>query len=388
MANKSVIKKLSPYGALLGAIKEIPEHPYTSAGTDVGAAVREVWERIATDVSGAIGEFLENLLAENNPAKSNSIIQDQKLVRNIGVHNSPKVIHLSDFHISVPPDLKKQLRWLVGINNISLLIFSLISYYLKFIRHPSLANSPLVVGVLLRYIEENFPDAWVVISGDLTDKGYEEEYQLARELLEPIIKRGKLIVVPGNHDDGLPLEFPTFNIGYFYKYFGDCSGYGENGFPFVKQLGEDEFLIGVNSVHDFPRPTGTGSIGERQLSDLDRILSSKELTNKVKILVLHHDPFNPLPFTELNDAERFLETIKGRVDVVLCGHKHKSYIKRGYWGIRYICLAPESNYPDESGFIHFRSFEVKGNNQIRLGHHRLNLDKAIAKISSIEKLHK
>ena len=297
-----------------------------------------------------------------------------------------KIIHLSDFHISSPFPVSKQ-WWRelpLPFGRFSSLLSELVSIYLDY-RHLSLTKGAMALGLLVKEIEEKYQDSWVVITGDLTDKGEEEEYKLVRELLEPFIHRKRMIVLPGNHEYPLLPALSLDGMKNFSKYFGDCSG---KDYPILRELSHNLVLIGLNSAHDIPRLSGTGSVGPEQLARLDRLLSSKSLRNKVKILALHHDPFNRNFFTELNDREELLEIIKGRVDIVLCGHKHNSYIKRRCKGIRVICSAPSSVLPDEQGLIHFRSFEVKGNNQIRLGHHRLNLDKAIAKISSLEKLHK
>jgi hypothetical protein len=73
-----------------------------------------------------------------------------------------------------------------------------------------------------------------------------------------------------------------------------------------------------------------GELGEDQLAQLDQSLKILENDPGVEniILALHHHPFQYEPFSQLRDAETFLEVISGdtrgasRVNCLLFGHKH------------------------------------------------------------------
>ena len=215
----------------------------------------------------------------------------------------------------------------------------------------------------------------MIITGDLTDKGEPEEYELARFLLDPLIRQNRVIAVPGNHDDPLLPNPLNRGIEHFKKHFKTCMGVPAGEFPFIREIGGGCVVIGLNSAHNVRRPSGTGSIGKEQLERLDKLLSSSKLKSKVKILALHHDPFNLNPFTELKDADELFEVIENRVDVVLFGHKHHSRLIRNRYGTKLICSAPSSVQKDDAGFIHFRMFEIKNKDHINVRHIKLNLQK-------------
>ena len=62
------------------------------------------------------------------------------------------------------------------------------------------------------------PDV-VVVAGDLTQEGYPDEFQAARDALRPLLEALTTIVIPGNHD--------AKNVGYVH--FEDLFGKGEDG---------------------------------------------------------------------------------------------------------------------------------------------------------------
>jgi len=246
----------------------------------------------------------------------------------------------------------------------------------KLLKGAGLASlAGLIVLAILEF--RHFPDAWVIITGDLTDKGEPKEYKLARILLDPLIRKKRVIAVLGNHDDPLLPNPLNRGIEHFKNHFKTCMGAPVGKFPFIRKIGRGCVVIGLNSAHDIRRPSGTGSIGEEQLERLDKLLNRPRLASKTKILALHHDPFNPNPFTELNDADELLKVIKNRVDVVLFGHKHRSRLIRNRYGIKLICSAPSSVQEDERGMIHFRLIQIQNQDKIQVKHIRLNLEKKI-----------
>ena len=318
-----------------------------------------------------------------------------------------KIIHISDFHLSNPSwrDLsvvlaglgvgaglgsRKSLLEVLNSRDWSKLVkgaglaslAGLIVLAILEFRHYQWTKAPLALALLVQEIEEKFPDAWVIITGDLTDKGEPEEYELARILLDPLIRQNRVIAVPGNHDDPLLPNPLNRGVEHFKKHFKTCRGVPVGEFPFIREIGGGCVVIGLNSAHNVRRPSGTGSIGKEQLERLDKLLSSSKLKSKVKILALHHDPFNLNPFTELKDADELFEVIENRVDIVLFGHKHHSRLIRSRYGTKLICSAPSSVVPDEKGLLLYRMIEISGKNEFKVHPQSLNFEKSIQDIQT------
>ena len=148
----------------------------------------------------------------------------------------------------------------------------------------------------------------VVISGDLTDDGYYHEYAEAKNYIDRIETKRKLII-PGNHD--------SRNAGYelFDELFG--TRYPVCTLEGIKMVGIDSSEPDIDDGH----------IGRIAYPFIEENLSGESF----KILVLHHHLI-PIPDTgrERNipvDAGDVLKLIAGLgVDLVLCGHKHVPWL--------------------------------------------------------------
>jgi Icc protein len=151
--------------------------------------------------------------------------------------------------------------------------------------------------------------ATVVVSGDLTDAGYREEFEQAAEYIDRI-ECENIMVIPGNHD--------SRNVGYvhFERLFGERQS--------VIDL-DDVILVGVDSSEP---DLNDGQVGREHYGFIEESFS--DARDKLKIFVVHHHLI-PLPGTgrERNiifDAGDILERlIEVRVDLVLSGHKHVPY---------------------------------------------------------------
>lgn len=158
---------------------------------------------------------------------------------------------------------------------------------------------------IIREINEG-PFDIVVHTGDVTDTGLREAYELSRELIAHIEK--PLVIMAGNHD--------YRNVGYelFEDYFGDLNGVYED---------EDFIVIYVDSsIPD----RNEGRVGSSKFAWLkDQLISYN--AKKVKIVAVHHHLI-PVPKagTERNvlfnagDLMDLLQTYD--VDLVLSGHRH------------------------------------------------------------------
>lgn len=149
----------------------------------------------------------------------------------------------------------------------------------------------------------------VVVSGDLTDAGYRQEFEMAADYIDRI-ECEYVMVIPGNHD--------SKNVGYihFERLFGKRH-------PIIDL--EEVILVGVDSSEP---DLNEGQVGREHYEFISEAFSTAH--DKLKIFVVHHHLIS-LPGTgrERNiilDAGDILERLtETGVDLVLSGHKHVPY---------------------------------------------------------------
>ncbi|ODS39981.1 MAG: metallophosphoesterase [Candidatus Altiarchaeales archaeon WOR_SM1_79] len=155
------------------------------------------------------------------------------------------------------------------------------------------------------------PDA-IVVTGDLTDGGYLNEYLLLKEQLKKI-DCDKIIIGSGNHD--------YKHTGYllFNKFF-PMKGHHRGIFEF-----DNSVIIMFGTA----RPDrADGEVGYRQILWMEKKL--KEYGDKFKIIGMHHHVI-PIPDTGIerntvSDAGDVLSSLtRNKVNLVLCGHKHRPW---------------------------------------------------------------
>jgi 3',5'-cyclic AMP phosphodiesterase CpdA len=149
----------------------------------------------------------------------------------------------------------------------------------------------------------------VVVSGDLTNAGYRQEFEAAAEYVRRF-RCEHVMVIPGNHD--------SRNVGYvhFERLFGErysCMDF------------EGAVMVGVDSSEP---DLNDGRVGREHYEFIRR--SFEGPGERLKIFVVHHHLI-PLPGTgrERNivfDAGDVLQRlIDVGVNLVLSGHKHVPY---------------------------------------------------------------
>jgi Icc protein len=172
-------------------------------------------------------------------------------------------------------------------------------------------NARFIPDLLDRSIIEinRMNPAVVVVSGDLTDAGYREEFEEAARFIDRI-ECENIMVIPGNHD--------ARNVGYlhFERLFGERHS--------VLDL-DEVILVGVDSSEP---DLNDGQVGREHYEFITETFSEAE--GKLKIFVVHHHLI-PLPGTgrERNivfDAGDVLQRLVDvGVNLVLSGHKHVPY---------------------------------------------------------------
>lgn len=153
-------------------------------------------------------------------------------------------------------------------------------------------------------INDLAPDA-LVVTGDLTDMGFRQEYKAARKLISRMHVE-RTIVLPGNHD--------ARNVGdmHFEELFG--ARFTELRLDGVRILGLD------SSEPDLD----TGRVGRERYRWIEERFSEPD---EFKVVCLHHHLI-PVPGTGrerniVHDAGDLLQVLTtSGCDLVLCGHKH------------------------------------------------------------------
>jgi 3',5'-cyclic AMP phosphodiesterase CpdA len=217
----------------------------------------------------------------------------------------------------------------------------------------------------LQFIQENYPDHKLIVTGDIVNDGEEEQFDLAYAALEPF--KGRIYIAPGNHDFGFEgniyskeraerfdkkLSVPLQQGGTFA---------GDNN-PVVNWL-MDEFdkvmliALDTNMETTDSRAFAQGQVGERQLSFLKNVMPNPAIKDRIKILFFHHHPFKYDYFSQLIDAKELLKTIENLVDVVCFGHQHASGLWENEYGIKYFLAADNLSGHEQAREINI----MKGN---------------------------
>jgi 3',5'-cyclic AMP phosphodiesterase CpdA len=195
----------------------------------------------------------------------------------------------------------------------------------------------------------NPSDYVVVHTGDLIDRGNEQERELGAKILMQFADNGwRVLLAPGNHDYGNSMQVdPIVAKKFREKFSAYIFGTQSPVFP-VLNLIEDCAFIGLDSNQGemgwLTRWFAEGNCGNQQRVALSNLLDASEVKNKFVVLYLHHHPFfdayavapdvddghyfshllnwNTRRFRRLKDAYSLLQSLRDRVDAILFGHQH------------------------------------------------------------------
>ncbi len=175
------------------------------------------------------------------------------------------------------------------------------------------------------------PDV-VLLTGDLTDFGRTEEYDLLRKLLAPLDI--PFYVIPGNHDtrEGMRQAFADQD---YLPIDGDYLHYAIEDYP-VRLIGLDTTIPG--------RPEG--SLCTERLSWLDSVLKQDQL--KPTVLFMHHPPIEVgiehMDVQNCQNADALGDLLQNHSQVfqILCGHVHRAI--HAHWRGVTVTIAPSSSH--------------------------------------------
>ncbi len=162
----------------------------------------------------------------------------------------------------------------------------------------------------------------VIVTGDVTQSGKAEELALFRAIFAPLLKAGRLVAVPGNHDrmndDVRRALMPEGRV--------------------AVERSADAVVVKVDSTSPANRSsiTSQGALGDADREAVEEAVGARA-EGRLVVLALHHH-LMPLPAQDL--PERFanwmgtrwaaevegghglLERLRGKIDLVLHGHRH------------------------------------------------------------------
>jgi len=179
---------------------------------------------------------------------------------------------------------------------------------------------------------------WLLCTGDYTALGTPPEYEAALRALAPLLALDvPMATVPGNHDLYMP---DTTSDRRFERFFGqflhnDLPELGLSGqsYPWVRLVGSELALIGVNSARPNPQPwRSSGRIPQAELDALTKILADPRVASRFVLILTHYAPRRADGRHDsrshgLENVEAFLEVCRRglRRGAVLHGHIHQCY---------------------------------------------------------------
>lgn len=207
---------------------------------------------------------------------------------------------------------------------------------------------------MLDELESHRPDH-VLLTGDLTAMGHPDELEAVHETVRPLLAARRLTLVPGNHDRYVRPR--AFEDVFGAALASDLPGLADaQGYPFVKLLGEDVALVGLDST----RVRGwsqyvVGRLGRAQLGALVRALEHPALVSRTVHVLCHHGPLSSDGRREwvesaLIDGPRLLEVLAGRSVVFHHGHSHVRSWHRASASRPHLFGGGSSTEPGRDGF--------------------------------------
>ncbi len=218
----------------------------------------------------------------------------------------------------------------------------------------------------------------ILLTGDITDDGYEDQYKNAVNLLKPLVDNDfKVLAVPGNHDYG-----PAGNIyteksqqlfqDYILGKLLDIpkakkeSIKMEDLYPMVT-VEENVLFIGLDSVvgneNEFLH-FASGEVGKPQRKELANILKTNAHSGRKVVVYFHHHPFYRNLFKkivlEMDDAKEVLRILADLADFVCFGHKHESDIWSASHNIDWILASGKTTEKNDQYKFQYREVRIDG----------------------------
>ncbi len=170
----------------------------------------------------------------------------------------------------------------------------------------------------------------VILSGDIVDRGMVAEYEMAREILQPL--EVPLRVIPGNHDEREAFRAAFADHAYLPKSGPHSYTIGDMG-P-VRIVALDITVPGASH----------GIVDDARADWLEQALA--EEPDRPTLIVMHQPPFETgIPFMDpssCRNGARMAEIVARypKVERIVCGHMHRAIQIR--FGGTMLCTAPST----------------------------------------------
>jgi 3',5'-cyclic AMP phosphodiesterase CpdA len=172
----------------------------------------------------------------------------------------------------------------------------------------------------------------LLISGDLTNLAYEREFEQARILLEPLLKKSRTLIIPGNHDRYIRGASRKNLIN---KYFGEFCPFtwqSRKTQPYhIQKLNDQVLLVALDMAVPRPYFSSRGKISSASLQQCLIELNQPEYKKMQKIGMGHYPIWIPGEihegyFHQLAGRKAMMQFLQeGDFDLYLHGHIHKSW---------------------------------------------------------------
>ncbi len=226
-----------------------------------------------------------------------------------------RLAHCSDLHLlSLEGTRKLQFankRWIGGLN----LLTS------RSRHHHTEAFEDMVADFAAAGIDH------VLCTGDVTNLAFEQEFRFARARFDKIaLGPNRVTVLPGNHDAYVQ-EGATHFAAVFGEYFmSDPHFVTADPWPVVRVRGPAA-IIGLSTSMETPWFTAYGRVGSRQLERLEQVLTDPAITDKVRVVAIHHPPAGKRAASRirgLKDRDGFAQVLaRAGAELVVHGHEHR-----------------------------------------------------------------
>jgi 3',5'-cyclic AMP phosphodiesterase CpdA len=263
-----------------------------------------------------------------------------------------RVLHFSDVHVQLPvlsapvPELLGK-RLLAGLN-------------LWLARGALFADVSTKLDTLADFVAEQ-SIALAICSGDFTAMGTPGEHREARRQLERLAAAAELglCVVPGNHDLYLPdtLRDARFETNFGELMRSDLSEYAVDGpFPFVRLVGTQLAVIGINSARPNPNPfSSAGFVPRSQLAALARLFDDPRLAGRRLLVMTHYGILRPDGSPDarrhgLENAQELLAVCARPGLMLVHGHIHHRYCHPAAPGRPWLFCAGSATHRGREGF--------------------------------------
>lgn len=172
-----------------------------------------------------------------------------------------------------------------------------------------------------------YPIEQLLVTGDLTHVGLPQEFAQALAWLRQLGDPRQVAVVPGNHDACVKARWQN-TLALWDDYLKSDDPVKPR-FPSLRVRGPFAF-IGLSSACPTPPFMATGTLGERQLERLPRLLAATRAKGLFRVIYLHHSPVKGSEKwrKRLTDAAALQALIEAHgAEMVLHGHGHKAHYR-------------------------------------------------------------